>query len=137
MGLFTSQQQFQLLYHCGYTAATIQSSLSFGQPVPRETMFLIQRTIAEWDNAASMEKIGQIVTTLEKIECLLVDALDRLSVVRSGSVEIRQDETKQLEEEYNRWANRLADVLGVPFYAYSNRFKQSVGVTVGNIRMKH
>ena len=137
MGLFDKFQREQILYHCGYTNATIRSSLSFGQPLPRETMFLITRTIEEWDNQEGLPRILQHVATLDKIECLMVEALDRLSTVRVGNVEIRQDETTQLENEYNRWANRLADTLGVPFYAYSERFKKQVGVMVGNIKMQH
>jgi len=127
------QQKEQILYYCGYTAAVISSSLSFGQPLPRETMFLIQATVDNWANELAIPRILQHLTILEKIECLLVEALDRLSTVKVGAVEIRQDETTQLENEYNRWANRLADHIGVPFYAYSNRFKAQAGVMVGNI----
>lgn len=133
MGMFDRAQQEQLLYHCGYTSATISSSLSFGQPLPRETMFLIQRTIQDWDNEEAVPRILNVVSVLDKIECLMVEALDRLSVTKVSSVEIRADETSALEKEYFRWANRLADILGVPFYAYSERFKPATGVMVGNI----
>lgn len=134
--LFTSEEVFRLLYHCGYTAATIQSSLSFGQPLPRETMFLIQRTIAEWSDEDSIPKIRQILEVLEKIECLKAEGLDYLVVNRVGSTEINPDNQAKLDKEYTTWANRLLDVLGVPAYAYSERFKKNGGVMVGNLRVK-
>jgi hypothetical protein len=136
MGLFSEEQKERVKYHLGYTAARMQTSLSFGQPLPRETMFLLQAVLGDWSDEFGYQRALTHVQNLDKIECLLVEALDRLSVTQVGNTSIRQDETDALEKEYNRWANRLADLLGVPFYAYSNRFKEQTGVMVGNIKTR-
>ena len=42
-----------------------------------------------------------------------------------------------LEKEYARWGGRLADVFGVPFYPYSNRYKYNMGTVAGNVPVRH
>ncbi len=137
MGYFSDEQREQILYHCGYTAAIVQGSLSFGQPLPVETMFLIQRTVENWDNPVAVPRVIRTVEILDKIECLMVDALDRLSSTQVGNVTLRADEEDQLEIQYAKWASKLAEILGVPLYAYATKFKKVTGVVAGNIPTRH
>jgi hypothetical protein len=73
------------------------------------------------------DRIRRILGVLDTVEEQLLDALPRLAAVKLDELEIRQDETNQLEKEYVRWACRLADIFGVPIYPYSTRFAGRVG----------
>jgi hypothetical protein len=83
--------------------------------------------------------VRSILGVLEGIEEKLICAQDRLAAARLGNLTLRgikrgETEADGLENEYTRWAGRLADILGVPFYPGSRRFgpKQSANVSVTN-----
>ena len=123
-------------YHLGYPNQTSASSLSFGQPIPRETVFLLETAMTNIPENA-IPRILNMLKVLDNIECKLIEAQDRLSAKKMGNLELRDDEPNLLEAEYYRWGGRLADQLGAPFYAYSNRYKQQGGVMVGSIPTRH
>lgn len=76
------------------------------------------------------DRVRRFLGVLDGVECRMVEAQDRLAATQLGDLRLRDGEPDLLEREYSRWAKRLADVLGVPLYPYSTRFK---GVRSGNI----
>ena len=75
------------------------------------------------------------------IEAALMKAVCNLAVERIGDITMRpgrpgESQPDLLEREYCRWAGRLADILGVPLYAYSTRFAR-MGIRSGNVRVVH
>jgi hypothetical protein len=59
-----------------------------------------------------------------------VRALGTLGVKKAGEIELHPLSergtlvTDSLEREYVRWSDRLADILGVPHYPFSARFRR-------------
>jgi hypothetical protein len=61
----------------------------------------------------------------------------RLSAEQLDEMKLRLDEPDKLEREYCRWGARLADVLGVPIYAYSTKYRNGLSGGYGNIPRRH
>jgi hypothetical protein len=80
---------------------------------------------------AAQDRVRRYITILDNLECKMIEGQDFLPASRLGDMEIRPDHLNQLDNAYYNWAGRLADILGVPFYPYSNRFKRRV--SVGNL----
>lgn len=135
MAVLTPQEKARTRYHLGYLGVQVADSLSFGQPVPLQTLFIVE---AAMENliAEHVPKVRSLLDILDGIECRLIAAADRLAAKRLDDLELRDNEPDLLEKEYYRWAGRLADILGVPFYSYSNRFKGK-GPTGGSIPVRH
>ena len=129
---FTTQEKSAIRYHLGYLETEPASSLTYGQPRPIETLFLVDSALERVATTFGEDRIRRIVSTLESIECKLTEACDRLAATRLEGLELRLGEPDLLEKEYYRWAGRLADILGVPLYYYSERFR-SVRGTSGSI----
>jgi len=104
-----------------------------GQPRPIQTIFLVEQAMNLLTDANSIDRIRKILGNLDEIETKLEAALCSLQAEQVGNIKLRSaDQGKTypdlLEREYVRWAQRLADVLGVPLYAFSARFS---GLTSG------
>lgn len=135
MAVLTPAEKARTRYHLGYLGVQVADSLAFGQPVPIQTLFILE---AAMDNLIleHVPKVRSLLDVLDGIECRLIAAADRLAASALGELKLRDNEPDQLEEEYFRWAGRLADILGCPFYAYSNRFKGK-GPSGGSIPVRH
>jgi len=72
-------------------------------------------------------RVRQILGVLDGIETKLVEAQERLAAAALDGLKLRENEPDMLELEYRRWADRLADIFGVPKYAYSSRFRAGSG----------
>lgn len=131
MALNDSEKQ-RIRYFLGYPSVKSAATLSFGIVKPLQTLFLVESAMNLILPEAE-DKARSILNILDGIECRLVDAQDRLAAKGVDNLTMRPDETNALEAEYRRWANRLADLLGVPLYAYSLRFKQPGALHAGSI----
>lgn len=129
---FTDEEKQRIRYHLGYPSVTSAAALTFGVVKPLQTLFLVESAMNLILPVAE-DKARSLLNVLDGIECRLVDAQDRLAAKSVDSLTMRPDETMALETEYRRWANRLADVLGVPLYAYSLRFKNQGQAFAGSI----
>jgi len=129
---FTDQEKQRIRYFLGYPSVQSAAALSFGMVKPLQTLFLVESAMNLILPVAE-DKVRSILNILDGVECRLVDAQERLAARSIDNLTMRADETNALEEEYRRWANRLADVLGVPLYAYSLRFKRQGQAFAGSI----
>lgn len=130
----TPQERLRCKYHLGYPAELSAASISYGIARPQQTLFLVELALNNLQVDAE-DKVRQIVSVLDGIECRLIDAQERLAAKSIEQLTMRPDEPDALEREYYRWGGRLADILGVPFYAYSNRYKPG-GQVVQNISVR-
>lgn len=138
MSALTTRDRSRIRYHLGYLAVGPAASLSFGLPRPINTMFMVEDSMNNLiDDGWNVENVLRIIGILDGIECRLVAAQDYLSASELGSLKVRPDQTQALEIEYCRWMARLADILGVPSYPYSQRAQQMAGMFSGNIRVRH
>lgn len=125
-------------YHLGYLNVAIGPSIQFGLPRPVQTLFIVEMAM---DNIMeiAIPRVRRMLSILDCIECKLVDAQSRLAASSLGELKIERAQMQEpdlLEKEYYRWGGRLADDLGVPFYAYSNRYKYG-GPPAGNIPVRN
>lgn len=131
----TSQDRERIRYHLGYINVQPAASITFGVPRPQQTLFLVETAMSNVLEE-TIPRVRRMASILDEIECRLIDAQERLKATRMGEISLRADEPDALEKEYLRWAQRLADVLGVPLYAYSARFS-SVGMRrAGNVPVR-
>ena len=120
MALTTAERE-RVRYHLGYLQVTAAASLSFGIPRPIQTIFLVESSMTLLIVEAE-PRVRRILDILDRTECRLEEAQERLAAKRLGDLELRDGEPDQLEHEYDRWAKRLADIFGVPLYPYAARF---------------
>jgi hypothetical protein len=121
-------------YHLGFLAVQPAASISYGIPKPIQTLFLVEVAMNNLLEAA-VPRVLRVLGILDGVETKLVEAQDRLAADALGDLKLRKEETDMLEAEYRRWGFRLADILGVPVYAFSNRYKGG-GVRAGNVPVR-
>lgn len=128
----TQEEKARARYHLGYMGVQSAASLAFGIPRPQQTLFLVESALQllqpEFD-----DKVRQILGIMDGVECRLQAAQDRLAAKRIDQLELRDDEPSQLEAEYRRWGYRLADILGVPVYAYSTKYRREGAKSITNV----
>ena len=121
--------------HLGYPQVQAAASVNFGIPKPIQTAFLVEIAMQNLIEGA-VAIVRDLLNKMDNIEDKLVDAQDRLAAIQLDSLHLREDETDKLEREYVRWGFRLADVLGVPVYAYSLRYRNATFARGGSIPVR-
>ncbi len=111
-------------YHLGYPQVQPAASIVFGVPRPIQTAFLLEQAM-NFILPTAEPRLLNILNIMDGVECRLQAAQDRLAAIKLDTLDLRQDECGQLETEYQRWGFRLADILGVPIYAYSTKYRGS------------
>ncbi len=122
----TTEERERVRYHLGYLQVQPAASISFGIPRPIQTLFLVETALTNLLEVAE-PRVRRIIQVMDDIECKLIDSVDVLEASQMGDLHTRENAPGLIDKEYYRWASRLADVLGVPLYPYSARFKQFVG----------
>ena len=136
MAILSAADQSRTYYHLGYLQVQPAASLSFGIPRPIQTVFLVQTAITNLIQEA-VPRVLSILSIMDNVESKLVQAQTRLAALQIEELKLNPEEPDLLEKEYVRWALRLADILGVPLYPFSTRFKGAAGVSSGSIRVRN
>lgn len=137
--MLTDEEKERCRYHLGYIETSGAASLQFGLPKPVQTAFILEQSFGLLNNEFAVDRVRRVLFTLDGIEEKLRDATCVLVAEKLGDITLRgADDGKTypdlLEREYIRWAKRLADILGVPLYAYSDRFKSKGGTRNLNVQ---
>jgi hypothetical protein len=119
-------------YHLGYPEVQPAASIQFGIPRPIQTAFLFESAVTLLVPFAE-DRVRRILKVLDDIETKQVQAQDRLAATALEELKLRGDEIDQLDRELYKWAGKLADILGVPLYAYSDKFRRVRGMVAGSI----
>lgn len=122
-------------YHLGYMGVSTASSMAFGLPQSTDTQFMFEDAITRV-MSVSEPRVLELLDRLDKIESMMFCAASELFAKRAGDLEPNLDQPSALEREYARWAKRLADILGVIPYPFSDRFIQAAGTTYGNVPVR-
>lgn len=125
------QDKERVRYHLGYQSVEPAASIQLGFPRGAQPQFLVEAAL-ERVMAPAVPRIYELLGILDGIERQMVDALKRLKAQQLGELKLRnsnEEATEQdlLENEYLRWAQRLADHLGVPLNVYAARFQGLAG----------
>lgn len=137
--MLTEEEKERVRYHLGYMETSFAASLQFGLPRPVQTIFIVEQAMNLLVNPFAVDRVRRVLWTLDDIEQKLQSALCTLVAEQLGDLKLRGAEPGRthpdlLEREYIRWARRLADILGVPLYPYSDRFKNRVNT--GNLSVR-
>lgn len=132
----TESEKERVRYHLGYLETSFggnqaAASLQFGIPQPQQTIFLLEEAIQNLlTNMFAVERVRKILCTLDNIELQIEASTCSLVAETVGEITLHPGRSRGeympdlLEREYRRWAHRLADILGVPIYPYSMRFRR-------------
>lgn len=126
-------------YHLGYpTTGPSAPSIQLGIAKPAQTLFLVEQSMDLLSDTAC-DRVRELIAKLECTEKAIFGKQGELSAASFGSVTLRGSKkgeriTDMLEAEYTRWAQRLADALGVPMYLYAKRFS---GAKTGAVPVRH
>lgn len=124
----TAADKERVRYHLGYMNVEASASIQLGFPRASQPQFLVEAAL-ERLMEPTVGRVSQLVSHLDAIESAMISALPRLKAQQLGEIKLRNSndeatETDLLEREYVRWAQRLADNLGVPLNVYSERFRE-------------
>lgn len=125
----TAEERERVRYHLGYLNVSFAGSIQFGLPRPAQTLFIVEEAMDQI-LAVAEDRVRRMLGILDGIECRLVEAQNYLVAESLDNITLRDGHPDRLEKEYKRWAMRLADQIGVPLYAYSQRF---TGGGAGNV----
>lgn len=123
---FDDAEKERIRYHMGYLQVAPAAALTFGIPAPIQTLFLVESAMDRVLTAAE-DRIRKLITVLDQIECRMLDGQNYLIADSLSDISIRADNIDKLEDEYSRWAARLADTLGAPLYPGAVRFRRLFG----------
>lgn len=125
MATLSDAEKERTRYHLGYMETSFAASMQLGIPRPVQTVFLLESAMNLIADAHAVARVRSILEQLDKIEQQLKDATCSLIAESIGDLKLRESYPDRLEKEYVRWAKRLADIFGVPLYAYSDRFRKA------------
>lgn len=126
--ILSEEEKYNILYHLGYLVANPTGSIQLGVPAASQPQFLVNTQMERIPQPA-IGRVRSILSELEDIERQLSEARKRMRAAKLGEITLRQAgesatvETDALEHEYDRWGNRLANILGCPYYPYAKRYQ--------------
>lgn len=124
MATLDNAEKERVRYHLGYMETSFAASMQLGIPRPVQTVFLLESAMGLITDGNAVQRVRSILAHLDHIEEQMKAATCSLVAEQVGDLKLRGNLPDLLEREYVRWAKRLADMLGVPLYAYSDRFRK-------------
>lgn len=110
----------------GYPLVNAGAAVAFGIPKPVQTAFLLEQAMNQLMEIA-VPTVQEILGNLRDCETKMAQSRDYLVASELEELKLRDNLPQLYEEEFNRWAKRLADVFGVPLYPFSERWKAGEG----------
>lgn len=127
MTALSEENKERVRYHLGYLNTSFAASITMGIPRPVQTLFLVEDAM-QLIIPQAVPRVLCLLDTLDSIETQMRKAMGTLGVESAGELTLHPLRsqgklvTDSLEREYVRWADRLADTLGVPKYPFATRF---------------
>ena len=121
-------ERLKVRYHLGYPCTGPSApSIQLGIAKPQMTSFMVEQAMDLLSDDACI-LVRELLCKLNATEQRMFAKQNELSVASVGGVTLRgakRDEriTDMLEREYQRWMDRLADMLGSPKYPYSTKVR--------------
>lgn len=122
----TDANKAQIRAYLGYPVVQSAGALFYGIPRPTQTTFLLE-TAMNMIMGDAIPRVLEILQVLGNVEQKMIEAQGVLVASKLEDLTLRDDYPQKLEEEFNRWAQRLADMFGVPLYGYAARFNSGDG----------
>lgn len=126
--VLTNEEKSRIRYLLGYPqTAPLAASIQLGIPRPIQTAFMVEDSLSMLQEQHALDNVRRILSIIDELECKLVGAATSLAASKLGEMELHPGKdrgqyfTDLIEREVSRWTDRLAEILGVPRYAYSTR----------------
>ena len=133
MTVLNENEKSRCRRHLGYPETNSISVYAMGTVIPMQGMFLLESQMDAL-SANGADRCRQLLGVLDKMDEKMIKTACYLTVERIGDIQMRSATGRQgtdlLEAEYLRWAKRLSDALGVPYYYYSEKFGGGMNVRV-------
>ena len=130
------QDRERIRYALGFPSVKALAAAQFGVPRPLSTNYLLETAMNQiLENAVG--RVRDILAQLDTIEQQMKDATGYMVADQLEELKLRADYPQLLENEYNRWAGRLADIFGVPYYGFSMRFQAGAGQSTASAGVKN
>lgn len=118
MALSNAEKE-RVRYHLGYMSTNMSSSLSLGVPSVSQLQFILERQMVSLLVDAE-PGVRRAIQELDCIEDQQSSFRRSLEVLSTGDVKIRgADAFAELDIQYSRWCQRLADTLGSTINPFS------------------
>ena len=122
----TDQAKAQCRAYLGYPVVQAAGAVFYGIPRPVPQQQLLE-TAMNMIMDIAIPRVLEILNVLGAVEQRMIDAQQYLVAEKLEDLTLSANHPQRLEEEFNRWAQRLADMFGVPLYGYAARFNSGDG----------
>ena len=124
---FSKEERARVKWHLGYPSLQAFNTLALGFIAVSQPLFLVERSMDNLlDEAVPI--VREHVAQLDSINAQIEDARKRMKATELGDIKLQAEETLMLRREYAYWAKSMADVLGCPINAYSEKFSTGMGL---------
>jgi len=129
----TESEKSAVRRHLGFPETEAVSVYAMGMVIPMQGMFLVDSAMNHLTEAGA-SRTRDLLGVLDGLEKKMLKAACYLTVERIGEIQMRPSSGAQgtdlIEREYIRWAKRLSDCLGVPYYPHSEKFSGGCNIRV-------
>lgn len=126
--VLSQEEKTAVLLHMGYQAQQLAAaSITLGIPAATQPQFLVAMAL-ERIPESSVGRLRMFLANLARIEQRLMEIVEQVDADKVDNIVINKDATGALEAEYNRWVQRLSNLLGAPVNPYSERYATTAGV---------
>jgi hypothetical protein len=128
----SEEEKARIRAHLGYPQTNPVTDIQLGVPALTQTAFLLEGAMTRVPESR-MVICRKYLGILDDLEMQLVEAQRRLRAKKVGDIELNPEECQQLEIEYIRWVDRMADFFACTKNPYSPRWgggKQPLNVRV-------
>jgi len=126
--VLSQEEKTAVLIHMGYQAQQLAAaSITLGIPSATQPQFLVAMALERVPESA-VGRLRMCLANLARIEQRLMEIVEQVDADKIDNISLREDATGALEAEYNRWVQRLSNLLGAPQNPYSERYATTAGV---------
>lgn len=117
--MLNDPEKTAIRYHLGYLNITTPLAIALGFPTASHLQFIVESAMNSVILSAE-PRVRRCIQELDCIEDQQSTFRTSLEVVKSGTTTIRgPDAFAELDQQYRRWSQRLADLLGTPLNPFS------------------
>jgi hypothetical protein len=125
----TEDDKVKIRMHLGYLNVAEAYTFVLGTPAGVETQFIIEGAMNRVLESA-ISQVRRFIQILDTIQEQKVNDLELLAVNKVGEIDVRNDEMKALDEQYDYWCGNLANMLGVYASPFDKRNGGGINVSV-------
>lgn len=134
----SESEKAQTRRHLGFPGTSAVSVYAMGMVIPMQGTFLLESAMDHLTEH-SAQRVRQLLSVLDGLEQKLLKAVCYLTVESIGQIKMRPADpgktpTDLIQKEYVRWALKLSDELGVPYYPYASAFNGGANSTCVKVR---